>query len=258
MWPSRKLGCKPRIVSRETHDRARETGSHATQRAVLRSRYSHSRRMSLHPVRVVLVDDHEIVRDGMRARLTDQDGLVIVGECGSAEDALQLAHDLAPNVVVLDIGLPDRSGLDIVTELKATVPQARILIFSGHTETQYGVRCLKLGADGFLSKASPSHLLVEAVRKVASGGKYLSPTLAEALAASVGDKKMAAPHEQLSSRELDVFLRIARGQSLTAISHELGLSVKTVGTYRARVLEKTSSHSNADLTRLALTYNMLQ
>lgn len=214
--------------------------------------------MSSQPIRIVLVDDHEIVRDGVRARLAGEPEFEIVAEAASAHGALELVRATSPDVVVLDIGLPDRSGLDIVAELKALAPRLRILILSGYPETQYGVRCLKLDADGYLSKSSPAHLLVEGIRKVAGGGKYLSATLAEALAASIGDRRMAPPHEQLSSRELDVFLRIARGQSLTAIGHELGLSVKTVGTYRARVLEKTSSHSNADLTRLALTYNMLQ
>lgn len=214
--------------------------------------------MSSQPIRIVLVDDHEVVRDGVRARLGGMDEFDIVGEADTAASALERVRMLVPDVVVLDIGLPDRNGLDIVAELKALAPRVRILILSGYPEAQYGVRCLKLGADGYLSKSSPAFQLPEGIRKVAGGGKYLSATLAEALAASVGDRRMAPPHEQLSSRELDVFLRIARGQSLTAIGQELGLSVKTVGTYRARVLEKTSSHSNADLTRLALTYNMLQ
>lgn len=214
--------------------------------------------MSPQPIRVALVDDHEIVRVGVRTVLENDPEFLIVGEAHSAQTALALLRSNAVHVAVLDIALPDRNGLDIVAELKDQLPLLRILILSGHPEAQYGVRCLKLGADGYLSKSSPARFLPEAVRKVAGGGKYLSATLAEALAASVGDRRMAAPHEQLSSRELDVFLRIARGQSLTAIGHELGLSVKTVGTYRARVLEKTSSHSNADLTRLALTYNMLQ
>jgi DNA-binding NarL/FixJ family response regulator len=159
--------------------------------------------------------------------------------------------------VVLDTAPHDRSGLEPIREIKVRSPGARILVFSAHDDMQFGVRCLRVGADGFLSKREPTARLVEAVRKIGRGGKHLSLALAEALATSVGERRVTHPQEQLSTRELDVFLRIASGQGLTTIGHDLGLSVKTVGTYRSRILEKTGSHSNADLTRLALMYEMI-
>ncbi len=214
--------------------------------------------MNLRPIRVVLLDAHEITRDGMRALVSRCDDIALVGEAATAAQCESLLATIEADVIVLETELPDRNGLEFVAELKKRWPAMRILVFSTHGEKQSGVRTLRQGADGYLCKSGASARLPEAIHHVAAGRKYLSAALAEILAQAVADPRSAAPHDHLTARELDVFLRIARGQSLTAIGADLQLSVKTVATYRARVLEKTSSRTNADLTRLAITHDMLR
>lgn len=214
--------------------------------------------MQLRPIRIVLLDAHEITRDGVRAIVARCPDMALVGEAASAAELLALLSSADPHIVVLEVELPDCNGLEFIAKLKKSRPNTRVLVLSLHGEPRFGVRALRQGADGFLSKCGPSVRIVDAIRMVADGRKYLSPALAEILASAVADPRSAAPHEHLTARELDVFLRIARGQSLTGIGVDLGLSVKTVATYRARVLEKTASRSNADLTRLAVSYDMLR
>lgn len=214
--------------------------------------------MQLRPIRIVLLDAHEITRDGVRAIVARCPDMALVGEAANAAELLALLPSTDPHVVVAEVELPDCNGLEFIAELKKSRPAARMLVLSVHGEAQFGVRALRQGADGYLSKSGPSERIVDAIRKLADGGKYLSATLAEILANAVADPRSAAPYEHLTARELDVFLRIARGQSLTGIGGDLGVSVKTVATYRARILEKTASRSNADLTRLAISYDMLR
>lgn len=210
------------------------------------------------PIRILLLDAHEITRAGLRALFARCADIELVTEAGSVAECLARLADADPDVIVLEVELPDGNGLELIAQLKKLRPQTRILVLSVYAEAQLGVRSLRQGADGYVSKSTPAIRIIEAIHKLVEGRKYLSAELAEILAAAVADPRSAAPYEHLTSRELDVFLRIARGQSLTGIGADLGLSVKTVATYRARILEKTASRTNADLTRLALSYDMLR
>lgn len=214
--------------------------------------------MDLRPIRIVLLDAHEITRVGVRALVSRCADIELVGEAAGAAECEAVLPAIEPHVIVMELDLPDRNGLEFVTELKAARPAARILVLSMYAETQMGVRALRHGADGYVCKSGSAVRIVDAIHKVAAGRKYLSAELAEILASAVADPRSAAPYEHLTTRELDVFVRIARGQSLTGIGVDLGLSVKTVATYRARILEKTGSRVNADLTRLAMAHDMLR
>jgi two-component system, NarL family, invasion response regulator UvrY len=207
-------------------------------------------------LRVLLVDDHAVVRKGMKAILEDGVPGVSIVEAGDGEGALAaLAAPL--DAVVLDLSMPGRHGLDLLTEIKHRHPKLPVLIMSLHGEEQFAVRALRAGASGYLTKAAaPEHLLA-AVTKVARGGRYVSEALAERLAADLGRRADAAPHERLSDREFDVMRGIASGSSVSELAAEMRLSVKTVSTYRARLLEKMGMSNNAELTRYALEHGLV-
>jgi two-component system, NarL family, invasion response regulator UvrY len=212
--------------------------------------------------RILLVDDHAVVRKGMRAILEDGLEGVTVCEADSGEAALTaLAHDAAPghfDAVVLDLSMPGRSGIDLLAELKHRHPRLPVLIMSLHSEEQFAVRALQAGASGYLSKAAAPEQLLGAVVKVARGGRYISEALAERLAADVGGKRGAGPpHERLSDREFEVMRAIASGRSVSEIAEIMHLSVKTVSTYRTRLLEKMGMSTNAELTRYALQQGLV-
>jgi DNA-binding NarL/FixJ family response regulator len=158
---------------------------------------------------------------------------------------------------VLDISLPDRNGLELVREIKSVKPKLPILMLSVHPEEQYAIRALKAGVAGYLNKESAPEQLVQAIERIVAGGRYISPTLAETLAATVGGEGEQAAHETLSDREFTVLLRIGAGKSVSEIADELGLSVKTVSTYRARILEKMHMNSNADLIRYVIDHKLV-
>jgi len=209
--------------------------------------------------RILLVDDHAVVRKGMKAIL--QDGLagVTVSEASSGDEALAAIAAAADghtplDAVVLDLSMPGRSGIDLLSEIKHRHAKLPVLIMSLHPEEQFAVRALQAGAAGYLTKAAAADQLLGAVVKVAKGGRYVSEELADRLAADVGGKRSAAavPHERLSDREFEVMRGIASGSSVSDIAQRMHLSVKTVSTYRARLLEKMGMTSNAELTRYAL------
>jgi DNA-binding NarL/FixJ family response regulator len=208
-------------------------------------------------MRVLVVDDHAIVREGMKRVLVEEENLV-VGEASSARDALRRVRAERWDVVVLDLSLPDRSGLDVLAEIKAMDPTLRVLVLTVFGEEIYAVRVLKAGADGFLTKESVPDELLKAVRKVASGQRYLTRSLAEKLAwrFSVGDE--VAGHEALSDRELQVLCMLASGRRMTAVAAELGLSIKTVSTYRARILTKMGLNTTAELIQYAIRNGLIQ
>jgi len=207
-------------------------------------------------IRVLLVDDHAIVRTGVRLMLSSEDDLCVEGEAGTADEALQLVSKQDFDVALVDIAMPGRNGLDLLRLLRNEKPRLAILMLSTYAEDIYAVRALKLGAAGYIAKDSSSSTLVNAVRKVAAGGKYVSPALVEKLATIVGGDSVSS-HEALSNRELEVLKLIAAGESLVNIATTLHLSPHTVTTYRTRILRKMGLTSNAEMTRFAIENGLI-
>lgn len=208
-------------------------------------------------IRVLVADDHAIVRRGLRDLLGETADIVVAAEAGTASEALDFARRQPLDVVVLDLSLPGRGGLELLAELKAEHPELPVLILTMHPEDQYAVRAIKAGAAGYLTKESAPDVLVEAVRRVAGGGRYVSPTLAETLAVHLGGKRQREAHEALSDREFQVFRRLAGGRTVGQIADELSLSVKTVSTYRSRILEKMGLSTNAELMQYAFRHKLV-
>ncbi len=207
-------------------------------------------------IRLFVVDDHAVVRQGVTRIIADVPDFLLVGEGSDASDARRLALTSDADVCVLDLAMPG-GGVEFVAELHDVRPRLRILVFSMHREEQYALRVLGAGAAGFLGKGCPPEELAAAIRSVASGKRYLSETVAELLAERLLDGPSDLPHERLSRREFEVFQRLARGEGSSEIADTLGLSVKSISTYRARVLEKLGMQRNADLTRYAMEHNLL-
>ncbi|MBI4396021.1 MAG: response regulator transcription factor [Elusimicrobia bacterium] len=203
-------------------------------------------------IKVLIADDHAIVRRGLKQILAEDPGVSVFGEASNAAETLEKVRQETWDVLILDITLPDASGLDVLKQLKCEKPKLPVLVLSMHSEDQYAVRVLKAGASGFMNKESAPEQLLEAIKKVLKGGKYVSPTLAEKLASELGGESSALPHMILSDREYHVLCRIASGKTVMEIAQEMSLSVKTISTYRARILEKMSMKTNAELTRYAL------
>jgi two-component system, NarL family, invasion response regulator UvrY len=200
--------------------------------------------------RVLLVDDHDVVRKGIRAILEDRFAAIAICEASSGDEAL--AALTAPfDAVVLDLSMPGRSGIDLLTEIKHRYPKLPVLIMSLHGEEQFAVRALRAGASGYLTKSAASEQLIAAFERIVRGGRYISEALAERLAVSAGGGT-DAPHDRLSDREFEVMRGIASGESVSEIADRIHLSVKTVSTYRARLLDKMGMSTNAELTRYAI------
>jgi two-component system, NarL family, invasion response regulator UvrY len=202
-------------------------------------------------MRILIVDDHPLVREGLKRILLDEFKDAAFGEAGNATEALDQVWKKPWKLVLLDISMHGRSGLDVLKEIRASPSKVPVLVLSGHPEEQYAVRVLKAGAAGYLVKESAPQELCRAVRRVLSGGKYITPTLAEQLAVQL-QLSNRPPHETLSNREYQVMLLIAAGKAPKEIGDELSLSVKTVGTYRSRILEKMNLKNNAELMRYVL------
>ncbi len=199
-------------------------------------------------IRIMLVDDHGMVRNGIRLMLANDPDLEVAGEAETAQQAVALAQSQPFDVALVDISLPDRSGLDLLKQLIETHPKLAVLIISMYSEEVYAVRALKHGAAGYLTKDSSATTMVAAIRKAAAGGKVVSAATAQKLAGMIGGSGLA-PHEHLSDRELEVMKMIAAGESLVDIAERLHLSPSTVTTYRTRILEKMNLKNNAELTR---------
>ena len=208
--------------------------------------------------RVLIADDHAVVRSGLRQVLAGAPERVVAGEAASAREALALAREVPGNVVLLDISLPDGSGLEVLRQIKGEQPELSVLMFSGYSEDECAMGAFDAGASGYLTKDSTAERIVEAIRLVRRGGRYVSPTLAERLLAGAVAPRRALPHEKLSPRELEVLRLLTRGESLTGIAERWHLSVKTISTYRARILEKLELKSNADLTRYVIEHRLDQ
>ncbi|HEY6322250.1 MAG TPA: response regulator transcription factor [Thermoanaerobaculia bacterium] len=202
-------------------------------------------------IRVLIADDHSIFRIGLKRTLESAPDMVVAAEAATGEETLVKARESNPNVVLLDVSMPGRGGVETAQELKRVNPRVRVLMLTMHPEDQYAVLCLKLGADGYITKDVPPEVLLEAVRKVASGRKYVSSNLAERLATDLSGTGDRPAHELLSSREFEVMRKIAAGRTTGEIAAELHLSVKTVSTYRSRVLQKMNLRTNADIMHYA-------
>lgn len=203
-------------------------------------------------IRIVIADDHVVVRQGLKKILSDESDMTVTGEAGRGPELMQLLSKKEWDLLILDIALPGQSGLGLLEEVKQQSPKKPVLILSMYPEDPYGVRAIRAGADGYLTKESAGGVLVEAVRKVMSGGRFVGPALAEKLADTVEQKGSGPLHERLSGREFQILQMIAGGKGLTRIGKELSLSVKTVSTYRSRILEKMGMKSNAELIRYAI------
>lgn len=206
---------------------------------------------------IAIVDDHQIVRVGFREMLADELDLQVEFEAASGEAALEELRERRCDVVLLDLSLPGLSGVDVLRTIRARHPGLRVLMLSGFPEERYAVAMIRNGADGYLCKDCQREELLAAIRTVAQGRRYVSPRAAELLAAELADGASGEPHQQLSERELQVFLRLARGESVSAIADALALSVKTVSTYRSRLLDKLALSSNAELAAYAIRHGLL-
>jgi two-component system, NarL family, invasion response regulator UvrY len=206
---------------------------------------------------IAIVDDHQIVRAGFREMLADELGIELAFEAGTGEDALEMVKGKACDVMLLDLSLPGKSGIDTLREMRQRHPDIRVLVLSGFPEERYALAMLRNGADGYLCKNCEREELIRAIRTVAAGRRYVSPRTAELLADEMAGSSRSAPHDALSERELQVFLRLAAGESVSAIADSLHLSIKTVSTYRTRLLEKLDVSSNAELASYAIRHGLM-
>jgi DNA-binding NarL/FixJ family response regulator len=209
-------------------------------------------------MRILITDDHAVVRQGLKQILAEEFKRAEFGEAASAAEAIDRVWKETWDVVVLDITMPGRSGLEVLKEIKKSKPKLPVLVLSMHPEDQFAVRLLKIGASGYMTKESAPNELVGAVKKVMAGGRYISGSLAEKMASYLAIDVQTPPHERLSDREFLVLRLIASGKTPTVIARELGLSVKTISTYRMRILEKMDMANNAELTHYAIQNNLVQ
>jgi len=209
-------------------------------------------------MRVLLVDDHAVVRRGIRDLLAEAFADAVFEEASTGEEAVALVREGNFQLVVLDISMPRRGGMDALKEIQAELPKLPVLVLSQHAEEQYAIRALRAGAAGYLTKDCAADELVRAARKALSGGKYVSEVLAEKLAGELTSGAGPRPHDLLSDRELQVMLMLAQGKAVKEIAADLSLSEKTISTYRARILEKTNMKSNAELMRYALASGLVE
>jgi len=209
-------------------------------------------------IRVLIADDHELVRRGVRGLLKDDFPGIVFGEALDAKQTLAAVEKKPWDLVLLDINMPGRNGLDVLQDLRRLYPELPVIILSAFPEKDYAMRAFKLGAAGYVSKESASGELLAAARKALAGGRYVTPALAEALAATVAGENPVAPHDLLSNRELQVLRLVALGKSLKAIAAELSLSEKTVGTYRTRISQKMNLSSNVELARYATLHKLVE
>jgi DNA-binding NarL/FixJ family response regulator len=207
---------------------------------------------------VLIADDHAIVRAGIRQFLERDPQIERVGEAASGRETLDMLRSAQWQLVLLDINMPDRSGMDILRHIQSGFPDVRVLMVSGYPERQYATNVLRAGAMGFLAKDSAPDELLKAVKTVLAGRRYVSAALADLLATQLDQDSGRPPHEQLSEREFQIFCKLAAGRAATDIARELSLSVKTVSTYRSRILEKMQFTSNAELTTYALRNEIIQ
>ena len=208
-------------------------------------------------IRIVLCDDHAIVREGLKGILGAQPDFMVIGEASDGHEVMKRVRELDFDVLLLDMSMPGKSGVELIKLVKAEKPKLRILVLTMHEEHQYAVRAIRAGASGYLTKEGASAQLVTALRKVAGGGAYISAEVAEQLALGAMPDANAAPHERLSDREFQVFRLIAEGKSVSDIAERLNLSVKTVSTHKSNILHKLDASTTGELIRYALAHHLV-
>ncbi|WP_136415125.1 MULTISPECIES: response regulator transcription factor [Oxalobacteraceae] len=209
-------------------------------------------------IRIIIADDHELIREGIKKIIRSSRDMRVVGEAGDVDGILALAAQHAPDIAILDIGLPGYDGLEGLAEVRRRFPDMPVLILSMHPEERFAIRALKAGAAGYITKAMAAEELIKAIRKVMSGGSYVSPRLAELLALEVREPHDAALHESLTDRELQVASLIASGKQIKQIAAELSISISSVNTYRLRIFKKMGLSSNASLIRYAVKHGLVE
>jgi two-component system invasion response regulator UvrY len=208
-------------------------------------------------MKILVADDHPVVREGLKQILSETPDMVVAGEAGTSQEVLNEVWGNDYDVVLLDISMPGRNGLDILKELKSVEPDIHVLVLTIHPEEQYAVRMLTAGASGYLTKESAPDELIAAIRKVSMGGKYVTSSLAERLAFDLGVDAEKPPHERLSDREYQVLCMIASGETVNEIARELLLSAKTISTYRSHILEKMNMKKSAELIHYAIQHRLV-
>jgi two-component system invasion response regulator UvrY len=209
-------------------------------------------------IRVLIADDHAVVRRGLRQILSETPDILVEGEAATAPEVRQLVADRRWDVVVLDLNMPGGSGMELIGDLRRLAPGVRVLVLTVSPEEQYAVRAIRAGAAGFLTKESAPEKLIEAVRRLAAGGRYVSAELGETLASVIAGEGAGAPHDRLSDREFEVFKWLSSGRTVSQIAADLALSVKTVSTHRTRILRKMEMHTNAELTHYAVKNGLVE
>lgn len=209
-------------------------------------------------IRIVIADDHSIVREGLKRIVSSIEDMEVAGEAGNGTEVMQRVRELAFDVLVLDLSMPGRSGMELIKLIRGEKPQLRILVLSMHQELQYAVRAIKNGASGYLTKESAPDQLEHAIRKVASGGAFISAEVAEQLALGAMPGSQAVPHESLSNREFEVLQLLVAGISLTDIGTKLNLSVKTVSTHKTNLMQKMGLQNQSELIRYALKHGLTE
>jgi DNA-binding NarL/FixJ family response regulator len=207
-------------------------------------------------VRIVIADDHAIVREGLKRIVGDVAEFQVVGEAADGGEVMKVVREREFDVLVLDLSMPGRSGMELIKLVKSEKPKLRILVLSMHQETQYAVRAIKSGASGYLTKESAPALLEQAIRKIAGGGAYISAEVAEQLALGAMPGSDSLPHESLSDREFEVFRLLVAGDAVSDIAHKLNLSVKTVSTHKANLMQKLGLANQTELVRYALKHGL--
>lgn len=208
-------------------------------------------------MKILICDDHKIVRDGLRQILLLLPGEISIDEAGTGDQAFLLFKEMTFDIVILDISLPDKSGLEVLQVIKTKWPATNVLMLSMLPQEQYAIRALKLGASGYLTKDTASEELLLAVKRLSEGGKYISQSLAESLALNLNQDRQIQKHDSLSVREFEIMIRLANGISLQEIGKELFISDKTVSTYRSRIMEKMELTKNTELTRYCIENNLI-
>ncbi|MBI5661873.1 MAG: response regulator transcription factor [Ignavibacterium album] len=208
-------------------------------------------------IKILIADDHAIVREGLKQIVAEEKDMTVLGEAENSETLMNLLEKDKWDIVILDINMPGRNGLEILKDIKQLYPDLPVLILSMFSEEQYGLRSIKAGASGYLKKVSAPDELVQAIRRIVSGRKYITETLAEKLAENLSEPKVNSLHEKLSDREFEIMCSIAQGKSAEEIANELSISVNTFYTYRNRILEKLSIRSNVEITQYAIRNKLI-